>query len=111
MPTTTTLDAAGFAIPSSAVRDANLFLLGAISLAALVIAVFFLRFWRRTRDSLFLAFSVAFALLGASFTVYAFVPHSRDHVALYVLRLATYGVILLGILSKNRARTTAHRVH
>ena len=39
------------------------FLSGAVSLGFLVAALFFLKFWRRTRDGLFLAFSAAFVLL------------------------------------------------
>ena len=36
------------------------FLSGAISMGFLVAAVFFLRFWRDTRDELFLAFALSF---------------------------------------------------
>jgi hypothetical protein len=39
------------------------FLSGAVTLGFLVAAAFFLRFWRRTHDRLFLAFAVAFMLL------------------------------------------------
>ena len=47
------------------------FLSGAITLGFLVAALFFLRFWRRTRDNLFLAFAAAFALLGLGQAVQA----------------------------------------
>ena len=40
------------------------FLSGAVALGFFVCALFFLRFWRRTRDALFLAFALAFVLMG-----------------------------------------------
>jgi len=36
------------------------FLSGAVTLGFLVAATFFLRFWRRTHDRLFIAFAAAF---------------------------------------------------
>ena len=39
------------------------YIAGAISLGFLAVSLFFLRFWRRTRDSLFLAFAAAFVLI------------------------------------------------
>ena len=40
------------------------FLMGAIAMASLVVALFFLRFWRKTGDRLFAIFALAFLLLG-----------------------------------------------
>ncbi len=42
--------------------ELNPVMLGAAATASLVAALFFLRFWRQSRDSLFLWFSVAFAI-------------------------------------------------
>ena len=39
------------------------FLSGSVTFGFLLAALFFLRFWRRTRDGLFLAFATAFLLL------------------------------------------------
>ncbi len=39
------------------------YLAGAVTLGYLIAAVFFLRFWRKTGDRLFLAFAAAFGLL------------------------------------------------
>jgi hypothetical protein len=47
------------------------FLSGAITLGFLVAALFFLRFWRKTQDTLFLAFATSFALLGVGQAVQA----------------------------------------
>ena len=39
------------------------FLSGAVTMGYLAAALFFAKFWRKTRDSLFVMFSIAFALL------------------------------------------------
>lgn len=40
------------------------FLLGVIATSSLIAALFFFVYWRRSRDILFLAFAVAFAMQG-----------------------------------------------
>ena len=80
------------------------FLSGAITLGFLVASLFFLRSWRRTRDSLFLAFAIAFALLGLGQAVQslASIPQEeRSH--LFLIRLAAFTIILAAIAHKNRA--------
>lgn len=54
------------------------FLSGAITLGFLVAGLFFLRFWRRTHDRLFLAFAIAFALLGLGQAVQALANISQE---------------------------------
>ena len=44
----------------------DLMLLGAISMASLVAGLFFLRFWRDTRDRFFLFFAVSFVIEGVN---------------------------------------------
>lgn len=51
----------------------NLYLSGMIMACAWVIATIFLRYWRETRDRLFLLFAVAFFAFGLS-RLRAFVP-------------------------------------
>jgi hypothetical protein len=79
------------------------FLAGAVALAFLVCALFFLRFWRRTRDGLFLSFALAFLLLGIGQTVLALgnIP-TEERGSLYLIRLAAFLVILVGIYRTNR---------
>ena len=79
------------------------FLSGAVALGFLVCAVFFLRFWRRTQDGLFLSFALAFVLLGTSQTVLALgnIP-TEDRGSIYLIRLAAFLVILIGIYRTNR---------
>ncbi|HVL79176.1 MAG TPA: DUF5985 family protein [Sphingomicrobium sp.] len=80
------------------------FLSGAVTLGFLVISLFFLRFWRRTRDELFVFFSAAFCLLAiaqASLALAAIPVEERSWV--YILRLAAFVLILFAIFRKNRA--------
>lgn len=78
------------------------FVAGAIAMAYLVVALFFLRFWRRTRDALFLIFAVAFALLAASATAFVLAGAAREEGWVYLFRLAAFILIILAILGKNR---------
>jgi hypothetical protein len=80
------------------------FLSGAVALGFLVCGLFFLRFWRRTRDQLFLAFALAFGLLGLGQTILALanIP-TEERGSLYLIRLAAFAVIIFAILRKNRS--------
>ena len=80
------------------------FLSGATAFGFLVCGLFFLRFWRRTRDALFLSFAVAFGLLGLGQTVLALgnIP-TEERGSIYLLRLFAFALIIFAILRKNRA--------
>ena len=80
------------------------FLSGAVALGFAACALFFLRFWRRTREELFLAFGVAFLLLGAGQTILALanIP-TEERGSIYLLRLIAFLLILLAIYRKNRS--------
>ncbi len=79
------------------------FISGAIAMGYLVAALFFLRFWRRTRDSLFAIFSLAFCLLAANSAAFplAGVSRAEGEGWLYLFRLAAFSLIILAILGKN----------
>ncbi len=81
------------------------FVSGAFSLGAAAVALFFLRFWRKSHDRLFAILSLAFALLALERTVLSFVPleHEGRH-WIYVARLVAFMLIIVGILDKNRTR-------
>ena len=82
------------------------FMLGAIVMACVVAALFFLRFWRKTRDRLFALFAAAFTLLAINWVALAFTARDEPfRVALYGVRLIAFVVILLAIVDKNRGRT------
>ena len=81
------------------------FAAGALTLGWLAVGVFFLKFWRRTGDALFLAFAVAFALLATNQAVpVLFGIASEDQGYVYLLRLAAFVLIILAVLRKNFGR-------
>ena len=80
------------------------FLSGAVALGFFVCGLFFLRSWKRTREELFLAFAMAFALLGVGQTVLALANMpTEEKGSLYLIRLAAFLLILFAIYRKNRA--------
>ena len=78
------------------------FLSGALALGLGVLGLFFLRFWRRTRESLFAIFAIAFWLLALN-VVAATLAGSDEfhHASIYLLRLAAFGLIIAAIIRKN----------
>lgn len=78
------------------------FLLGVVAVTSLLAALFFLRFWRRTRDVLFLAFAVAFFIEGVNRIGILSSPHPNEASPwVFVVRLFAFLIILGGILYKN----------
>ena len=86
-------------------NDLNQLILGANVMAAVVAAVFFLRFWRRTRDRLFAIFAIAFLLLALNWLLLAVIPRADEQrdALLYTVRLLAFVAIIVGIVDKNRA--------
>ena len=77
---------------------------GAIVMGYAVCGLFFLRFWRRTGDRLFLVFALAFWLLGLQRLALAFTePVEESRTGLYLVRLFAFLLILWAIIDKNRA--------
>jgi uncharacterized membrane protein HdeD (DUF308 family) len=77
-------------------------ILGAISMASLVAAMFFLRFWRDTHDRFFLLFAVAFALDAVTRLTLGLSDVSAEHEPFfYLARLVTFALILIAIIDKN----------
>jgi len=85
---------------------ANAFLWGVCVMGAAVIGTFFLRFWRKTHDRLFLIFALAFWLLGVNWLALTFNrdPTNEIQPLLYLIRLAAFVLIICGIVDKNRAK-------
>ena len=84
------------------------FLGGAIAMGFAVAALFFLKFWRRTREALFLAFSGSFLLLAvnqALLTLSGIPIEERSW--LYLLRLAAFLLILAAMWWQNRRGSRA----
>jgi hypothetical protein len=71
--------------------------------AAGVSAIFFLRFWRESRELLFALFSVALWLLAASWILLAcFNPVGEAQGYVYGIRLLAFLFIIVAIVQKNR---------
>ncbi|HTV14229.1 MAG TPA: DUF5985 family protein [Acidobacteriaceae bacterium] len=80
----------------------DLFLLGYVVAVSAVAALFFLRFWKQTRDSLFLAFAVFFAVQGATRAFGLSTANPNQVVGwVYVLRLLSVVLVVIAILRKN----------
>jgi len=79
------------------------FLLGVIATCSVAAGLFFLRFWRNSRDPLFLLFAIAFLIEGLNRTTRIFFPHpSEASPWVFVVRALAFLLILAGIINKNR---------
>jgi hypothetical protein len=80
------------------------FLLGMISLSCLVAGLFFLKFWRRSGDKLFLAFAAAFLIEGFNRMGFLLLEKPNEGTPwIYVIRLLSFLLILAAIVNKNRS--------
>ena len=82
------------------------FLSGAITMGFVVAGLFFVRFWKKTGEGLFVAFALAFWLLGLVQALLTFsnIP-VEERSWLYLLRLAAFLLILVSIAVKNRSNS------
>jgi hypothetical protein len=76
------------------------FLHGAVVMASLTVGLFFLRYWRATRDRLFLLFWLAFWLLALNWTMVELAGPLSQHA--YIVRFLAFVVIAGAVLDKNR---------
>jgi hypothetical protein len=81
----------------------NQFLLGALAMGFFVVAMFFARFFSRTTDRFFAFMATAFAIMSANQIALAVLGEDSEyHSWVYLLRLAAFVLILIGIYDKNR---------
>ena len=81
------------------------FLSGAVVMGFLIAGLFFLRFWTRTRDRLFLILGLAFAVFAVNRAVLsALDPDDEARTLVYAVRLMAFALIALAVLDKNRPR-------
>ncbi|MFZ5897040.1 MAG: DUF5985 family protein [Myxococcota bacterium] len=79
------------------------FLRGALAMSCVLAGLFFLRFWRESRERLMLVLAGAFFVLGASWTLLAISDAENEaNVHIYALRAVAFGLIVAGIIDKNR---------
>ncbi|HZQ62230.1 MAG TPA: DUF5985 family protein [Casimicrobiaceae bacterium] len=83
----------------------NDMLIGAIAVAALVIGLYFARFWKTTRDRFFLLFALAFWIEGADRVALWYWPSADEAAPIaYVPRLLAYILIIVAVIDKNRGK-------
>ena len=76
---------------------------GVLAMGSLVAGLFFLRYWKVTGDRLFAFFAMAFAMLSTNYVVLAAVdPAFEARHLIYLIRLAGFILIIVGVVDKNR---------
>jgi hypothetical protein len=81
------------------------FFSGLIAGGFAVCFLFFLRFWSRTKDGLFLGFALAFALLAISQALSTLLGLPQEERSwIYLLRLLAFLILIVAILRKNMGR-------
>ncbi len=80
----------------------NTFVSGMVTAGFLAAGLFFARFWSRSRDFLFLAFTAAFWLLALNQALVVLVPEPNGGQSwFYLLRVAAFLLIAAAIVRKN----------
>ena len=80
------------------------FFAGANMVAFLVAGLFFLRFWKKTHDRLFLIFAGAFAVMALERIALAWISSKSEITPfIYLIRLIAFVLIAVAIIDKNRA--------
>jgi hypothetical protein len=78
------------------------FLSGMATMGFLVGGLFFMRFWWRTHDRLFLAFGAAFLLFALNQALVALSDYPReDQSIFYLLRFTGFALLVGAIIAKN----------
>ncbi len=82
----------------------NQFLWGIVAALCLVAAAFFWKFWRRTRETLFVALAAGFGLLAAHWAALGILnPGDETRHYLYIVRFLAFVVMIAGVVAKNRS--------
>ena len=88
----------------------NEVLLGAAAMGSAIAALFFFRFWRQTKDRLFLMFAIAFVVDSFMRIILAIaVLPDETEPFFYLGRLLSFGLIVLAIIDKNRDSISGRR--
>jgi hypothetical protein len=79
-------------------------LLGAIAASSFAIGLFFLKFWRSSRDRFYLLFSASFLIESINRAAIGTVGLNEYEQLHYCIRFVAYGLIVIAIWDKNRRR-------
>lgn len=77
-------------------------LIGAIAATSFAIGLFFLKYWRSSRDRFYLLFSASFFIEAVNRAAMGAIGSSELEPLHYSIRLLTYGLIVIAIWDKNR---------
>lgn len=81
------------------------FISGILTMGYIVAGIFFLRFWRDTRDRLFAMFGAAFFILAVHRIGLEFSHDVPERItAWYFVRLLAFLIIIVAIVDKNRKK-------
>jgi hypothetical protein len=87
--------------------DINYMMLGAVAICDFIASLFFLRFWKATKDRFFLFFALSFFIDGIGRIMLGAIDYSSEQEPLfYLIRLFAFLVILFAIIDKNRHAKT-----
>ncbi|MGZ3160011.1 MAG: DUF5985 family protein, partial [Burkholderiaceae bacterium] len=76
-------------------QSLDFILIGSIAMASMTAGIFFLRFWKMTKDRFFLFFAASFLIEGINrFLLGLMNDPSDDSIIYYVIRLLSYSLIL-----------------
>ena len=82
-----------------------MFIFGMVTMGYIVAGLFFIKFWTRGRDPLFMIFAFAFWLLAVSQILLAILEIPREEQGwVYIPRLLAFALILVAIIHKNISR-------
>ena len=82
----------------------NEFLLGVTGMGCLVVALFFVRFWRSSGDRFFLLFALGFGTFAVNRAILATLDvNAEERVGVYIVRLLAFMLIIAAVVDKNRA--------
>ena len=83
---------------------------GMVTMGFIIAGLFFLRFWRRTADGLFVVFAFAFWLLALKEALISIPGSSEPNQSwVFLPSLGAFGLLILAILIKNFDRSGKRR--
>lgn len=76
---------------------------GALMVCCFVAGLFFLKFWKKTHDRLFMLFSLSFFLLSFERLLLGYLGATNEPMPMvYLIRLIAFLLIIFAIINKNK---------
>lgn len=88
----------------------NYILIGAVCMSCFTASLFFLKFWRATKDRFFVFFALSFFIEGATRIVLSLNLYStEDEPFFYLSRLIAFMLIAYAVIDKNKKHRATHK--